>query len=538
MVKATARRIHLVSRRTRQLLVALAEPPVVRRVVDFSGGQTAILFLVLILFASIPLWTNPLPPLSDYVNHLGRMHVIAAGGADANLARYYEIDWQIVPNLMIDLVVPPLAHFMSTYTAGQVFQVLTFLVIISGVLAFNRELFGRWSILPLIAIPLLYNRIFLLGLTNYLFGIGLALWALAAWVRLRDHTRYWRYAVSVVFVVALFFCHLFAVGLFGLGLLAYELWRLWLARNEPRLLVLSRFVAAGLPFLAAVPLLLASPTLGLATDSWWEPRGKIDGFIYVLEVYSDVIAFVLTGMVALGAAWAIRHGLLRVHPAGFLIAIVGMLIYLAMPRVLFASYVADQRLPIALAFMLIAAVDIRMPHRIVRRGFIALLLVVLAIRVIEVDVMWASLGSTTREFRSSVRKIQPGAKVLVAYADNATGDDVNDLGLVHAACIAMIERGALVSTAFVVQGKQILHVRPAYRGLVDAEDGSPPSISQLLVEANQPVADAAEYWRRWQEHYDYLYVLFTGDDYENPDPGRLTLVQDAERFKLFRIKRG
>ena len=43
---------------------------------------------------------------------------------------------------------------------------------------------------------------------------------------------------------------------------------------------------------------------------------------------------------------------------------------------------------------------------------------------------------------------------------HGAGDDVADLGLVHAACLAMIERSALVTTAFTVVGKQILHVRP------------------------------------------------------------------------------
>src|SRR5262245_31114409 len=45
---------------------------------------------------------------------------------------------------------------------------------------------GHWSVLPLIAFPLLYNDVFLVGTMNYLFGIGLSLWALATWVALRE----------------------------------------------------------------------------------------------------------------------------------------------------------------------------------------------------------------------------------------------------------------------------------------------------------------------------------------------------------------
>src|SRR6266852_3219038 len=82
-----------------------------RRALVFSGGQIAVLLVLMLLVASIPIWTNPLPPLSDYVNHLARMHVIAAINSDPDLARFYEIDWQPIPNLMMDLIVPVLARF-------------------------------------------------------------------------------------------------------------------------------------------------------------------------------------------------------------------------------------------------------------------------------------------------------------------------------------------------------------------------------------------------------------------------------------------
>src|SRR5262249_24763265 len=198
-----------------------------RRSTDFSGPQTPLLFGFFALVPSIPATPPPPPPLSDYVNHLARMHVIATIGNDPDLSRFYEIDWQIVPNLMMDLVVPRLARFMTVYHAGQVFTVATFVLILSGTLALNRALFGAWSVLPLVGFPLLYNHIFLVGVMNYMFGIGLALWALAAWVWLRERMWPLRLVVSTAFVLTIFFCHLFAVGLYGLGLFAIELHRLW-----------------------------------------------------------------------------------------------------------------------------------------------------------------------------------------------------------------------------------------------------------------------------------------------------------------------
>ena len=155
----------------------------------------------------------------------------------------------------------------------------------------------------------------------------------------------------------------------------------------------------------------------------------------------------------------------------------------------------------------------------------------------EVDQQVAELSRSTASFQDSVRYIDRGAKVLVAYADPDAGDDARDLGLVHAACLAIIERSALVTTVFTVVGKQILHVRDNYRARVDTTDGTPPSVNSLLRIAEEPNDPdiSAGYWRGWTSDYDYLYVLFTDSQYENPDPARLTAVFTGERFMLYRI---
>ncbi|HMA56911.1 MAG TPA: hypothetical protein VKP52_09360, partial [Pseudolabrys sp.] len=136
------------------------------RTAEFSPPQIAVLFAALVLLISIPIWTHPLPPLSDYVNHLARMHVMATLAKNPQLANFYEVHWQVIPNLTMDLIVPLLARFMNIYLAGQTYIVMMFALIISGTLALNRALIGRWSALPLFAFPLLYNYVFLVGLMN------------------------------------------------------------------------------------------------------------------------------------------------------------------------------------------------------------------------------------------------------------------------------------------------------------------------------------------------------------------------------------
>jgi hypothetical protein len=543
-----------------------------QRAADFTNRELAVLFIVLAAITSIPIALFPWPPLADYINHLSRMHVIATIDADPDLSRFYEINWQIIPNLVMDLFVPTLERVMDVYLAGQIYTITSFVLILSGTLALNRQLYGHWSVLPMIAFPLLYNNIFLVGTMNYVFGIGLSLWALAVWVWLRERGILLRLAVSTLFVLALFFCHLFAVGLYGLGILSFELFRLWeqYPRRSRKLLdrklldrklldrklldrkrsdqklsgdaignrplpLLVDFVASGLPFLPVVPLLMMSPTWGLRATYQWELNGKLDGLIYVIEVYSHFAAFLLTGIVAFAAGWGMRHRALRFHALGWALLVVGGLVYLAMPRVIFETFMADQRMPISIAFMVIACAHLNLRHDYVRRGFATVLVLLLAVRVFEVQTVWSDLSRSTVSFRDSIRHIDRGSKVLVAYADPDNGDDVRDLGLVHAACAAIIERSALVTTAFTVVGKQILHVRDDYRARVDTTDGTPPSVHQLLNVIEEPNTPAAGYWGKWNSDYDYVYVLFTDANYQNPDPGRLTAIYAGERFMLYRI---
>src|SRR6476469_7369656 len=476
------------------------EPPSTARAEHFTNAQIAALFAVLAAIASIPILLYPWPPLGDYINHLSRMHVIATVRSDPDLARFYQIDWQVIPNLMMDLIV-----------------------------------------------PLLYNSVFLVGTMNYLFGIGLSLWALAAWAALRERAMALRLAVSMLFVLALFFCHLFSVGVYALGLIAFELERLRTLRgSEPLSSLFQRrpdgrpsplldFVACGLPFLPVIPLMLMSPTWGLRWDFNWELNGKLSGLIFVIEVYSHSATLFLAAIVAAAAVWSIRHRALHFHPCGWVLLVVGGVTYFVMPRVMFDTYMADQRLPIALAFMIIACAHLDLRDYFVRRGFATVRVLMLAVRAFEVQSVWHEVSRGTSAFRDSVRQIDRGAKVLVAYADPDNGDNARELWLMHAACLAIIERSALVTTAFTVLGKQVMHVRRNYRDRVDTEDGTPPSVKQLLQPSILSDDDEPPYWANWTADFDYVYVLFTGAEYPNPDPSRLAPVYAGNRFMLYKI---
>jgi hypothetical protein len=507
---------------------------------DAAPAGTIMTLAFATLLALAPVLAFTLLPLADYPNHLARMHVIGAIASDPDLARYYEIHWQIIPNLVMDLVVPSLARVVDIYHAGQIYAAVCLALVATGIFALNRAVFGRWTPWPIAALPFLYNHIFFLGYMNYWFGVGLALWAASLWVVLRDRPWPWRLTASTLFATALFFSHLFAAGIYGMTLLAFELWRLWQRRAAPLAPRLVDFVATGVAFLPFVPLLLASPTLGLAGTNKWSLPAKLEGLYFAISTYSDVIDFTLAGIIAaLLTVLALRREL-RVHPAGWVLIGLGAIVYLAMPNILFDTYVADERLPAASVLVALAFVSFDPVGATARRGVALLLVLLLAARIAEVGLNWIELSREIDGVRASTRSIEPrGARVLVATSDQISENEALDFALAHAACLAIIERSAFVANAFVFPGKQIMEVRPAYRQIAELVDGDLPTIEQLAAasKATVPPEGTDEYWRQWPRNFDYLYLMYTAPDEANPFPDLLVPVYSGDRFKLFKIRK-
>lgn len=496
-------------------------------------------FVVLAVAAAAPVFSVQIPPLADYINHLARMRVIADLSTDPLLARFYGVNWAIIPNLVMDLIVPGLSHVLGIYSAGQVFVVLTLLLLVTGTQALNLALFRHWSPWPLMAFLFLYNNILLFGFMNYIFGMGVALWGAASWVALRDRHPLVRALASAAVALLTFVCHLFAVGVYGMVILCCEAWLLRQRAQRGRLDWRQLAVEAAvlvLPFVPLIPLMLASPTMGLAFDYYWDPSGKVDGLYFLFQNYSDLFDLSMAALVIGGVIWAAQMRFLRLHPAGWYLLGLGTLVYMLMPRMLFSSWVADQRLPVALVFVMIGFSRFesraRWP-RLALYGFIAGLALA---RFASVQLSWQNIDRAYADFRHSVGIIAPGSTVLVANADQPSGSEAFNMSLSHAACVAMIERSSLVSTAFSVAGKQVLAVRPEFRDRVDDQDGDPPTVSQLIAATTDSSTAANHYWENWNEKFDYVYVLYTEGGADNPAPGLLTLVYEGKRFQLYKVK--
>src|SRR5258707_4826275 len=217
-----------------------------------SNRRNLIVVGLLFVASVAPVLSVEIPAMVDYVNHLAEMHLLVdAAAGRPNPA--YEIDWQLYPNLAMDLIVPMLARFVSVETAARLFLLASQTLVVSGAIALEIEVRGRHRISGFAALIALYSLPFLWGLMNFEFGCGVALWAIVFWIHYREGPWLVWIALHTCFVMVLFLAHLFALGIYGLTIGCYEASRIRDYRKAAR-----TFAVMALPVVAAYLLLVWS----------------------------------------------------------------------------------------------------------------------------------------------------------------------------------------------------------------------------------------------------------------------------------------
>jgi hypothetical protein len=161
--------------------------------------------LVLIL---IPIWIVDYPGMVDYPNHLTRCYILAHYHGNPLWQQRYQLDHTPIPNLMMDLIVTSLTRFLPLLVSGKLFLSLIAILYVGGCSAVGRSIAGRPNWLALPCAFTLYNKQFLYGFANYVFGVGVFLCAFAYWYRVRDKMTPLRFLICGLLSLAAYFSHL------------------------------------------------------------------------------------------------------------------------------------------------------------------------------------------------------------------------------------------------------------------------------------------------------------------------------------------
>jgi hypothetical protein len=415
------------------------------------------------VLVSAPVFSTVLPPLFDYPNHLARMHLLAEGGN-----RFFQVRWAPLPDLAEDLIVPPLSRLLPLETAGKLFLVMIFAAIAGGVLWLNRTATGAWRIWPLSAFLLLYNRSFLWGFLNYLFGLGAALLGAALWLALEDRRPALRVAASSAAALVCFFSHLAAFGVYAVTIGGIELPHFVAAlRARDRSAVVHQAVVVGAQFIVPVGVLVhwRRATVGGGTAYAGFLR-KFDLPFGVFDNYArafDIAGFALCSGLLVWLAATGRLGLTRRLGLG---AALLLLCYLALPSRLFGASGIDHRLPLAIFLLVIAGSAPRFPDRRVAVVIGAAAAVLLALRIGVIERVWLQADRIYSADLAGLDRLPPETRLAVAYP--AGSIHVSAVPDVHLPAMAVVRRDAFVSTLFALPGQQPLALRQPWAAIAAA----------------------------------------------------------------------
>jgi hypothetical protein len=493
------------------------------------------LFALLAVASLCPILLVPIPAMLDYPNHLARMYLLSRAAA-GDPSPFYQVAWAAYPNLAMDAVVPFLARLMGVETATRLFYLFSQIIVVTGAIEVERVVKRRFHIAGFVALIFLYSVPFAWGFVNFEFGLGLALWGIAAYLAVQERPWHVRLGINLVFVAALFVAHFLALGIYGFTIGLHEVWRAWV-RKIPRVTIIARLSMLACPAAISLGLMAWSGgAIGGESTSWfllYKPMwlfATLNGYDLIVSAAATVA---LVGLIDV----AVRRGLLRFEPAGAWLAAGFLILYLAMPSRLFTISFVDLRIIVAAALILPAFASFSIPDGRWRfaaaSGAIGLTTVNLAVVVF----VWMSYRADYAALIQSFGKIDRGSFVLIAHSGDADDPPMKNLmeyPLYNAPTLAVHYADAFVPTFYASPGKQPIVARSRYRRLQVPYGGTAPiAVLKAIVENAAP--DVPAFVRSWPRDFDYLYVI--GPPVPNPMPGLLEELYSARRVVLYRIRK-
>lgn len=319
--------------------------------------ETRPFIAALILLSLVPLLYPPIPPLVDLLGHMGRYRVQLDVGSSPWLSQYYSFRWLAIGNLGVDLLVHSLAPVFGLELAVKLIIVAIPPLTVAGFLWVAREVHNRIPPTALFALPLAYSHPFNFGFVNFSLSMALAFLAFGLWLRLGrlEHTGL-RFALFVPISVVVFFTHTFGWGTLGVLCFSAEAVRQhdrgarWLRAGVNAALQAS-CMALPLVFMLA----WRSSAPGGLTFDWFNLDAKlhwIEGIFRDRWKQYDFFSMIFLVLVIMECLRNPRLGFSR--NLGFSTLVI-VLVFVCLPRIIFASAYADMRLaPFMFALALLA----------------------------------------------------------------------------------------------------------------------------------------------------------------------------------------
>ena len=490
--------------------------------------------VAMILLAFVPLLYPSVPPLVDLLGHMGRYRVELDLAHSPDLQRYYGFQWHLIGNLGVDLLVIPLAKLVGLELAVKLIVMSIPPMTVAGFLWVAREVHNRLPPTALFALPFALGHPFLFGFINFTLSMAFAFLAFGLWLRLgRLGKTGLRALLFVPISFVLFVTHTFGWG--TLGLLAFSAEAV---RQHDRGISWWRAAirAATHAAVMAGPLMLmllwrSGISQGMTSD-WMNLRAK---FLWLEMALRDRWQFIDMLSVALPLTllvFAWRRPELTLSRNLAFSALVLLIVFLLLPRIVFGSAYADMRLmPFVIATALLG---IRFTGATDPRLARILAMVGLGFYVARIALTSASLAmaADNQSTRLAALDHVPRGAAMVHLVERDCAMAWELPRNIHLGAMAIVRRDAYSNDQWVIPGINLLNVRFAEAGAFKGDPsqvvrplGCHPSQGLTLEQSIRSIPPGA---------FDYLWLIDTPP--ANPALlARITLVWSGPGSKLYRL---
>lgn len=473
-------------------------------------------FLALFTITQIPLYWVEYPDIADFPNHLARLHVLTHLSESETLQRYYELrDFKLGTNLAMETLVPLLAKWMSVNLGLKVFASIATLLLTTGAIALSRVINGRLSYLSLGVFLFCQNAFFIFGLFNYIFGLGLALWLLSAWIFARNRFSFSSCSIFAVGCILIYLCHLSAFGVYAVCVLAYEIGhiRIWGGLTNKN--AIRRILFTMTQFIPVILLhIFFSTSQGnyssestVFNGSWLEtfknwfvwktqiliisPSLSISGYILGRSVFGFFLVFSLY--------IGFREQLLRLATPVKSMSIALLLCIIMLPKQGFGSAVVDVRLIPALGLILWSGLSVINPCKLTTKTILSI--IAIAVFLINLDTLreWSFRNIEYQLVRNSLLQIPEGSKVATIVVNKP----LNPMPISpHIAAWSVIDRSTLLSNFYLWPFQPVwVAYRKTYTSVAK------------LARLDGPVKSAPTSYENIKNYYDYI-LIYGGTEAE------------------------
>lgn len=504
----------------------------------------AILIAVAAGILVVPIWVVDMPAMPDLPAHLASFFLLDGGISKAPLAHFYRVDWQFVPNLAAEIVVPLLAPVLGLMPATKLFLSAAVGLWVLGAACIQRALFGRIGPAPLLAAFFAYNVNFFWGFLNYEFAAGLALVVFAGWIATANVPRVRRVVLFAAAVLVVYFCHIFAAAILLLLIGTFEFERLIRERSllsrRTGLLVMDMMLLSApavAAFLFLKPQAAGGGDIAFNLLSTWQDRLGA-----AFEIRYDQPGYVVLAVLGLFCIVGLWRGWLGIHPAMRSVLIALILCVVFMPEWAMGGWGVDLRMPALLGAMTFAAMEMHI--RVCRQAVLAAVATVaLCVSAAAAGGNWAYYDHQYAEFRAALRNSPRGTRIMTALDGDAMGM-ASDEPYWHMAEFAIIDRYGFSPLLFTTAGQHVVRLQPQYQSIAaaTAQQGSPPDVGELgdlaagQVDGDEDIADVFPYLMLFQCHYDEVVVIRSGGK-PSPVPDILKLRHRGSFFDLYDVRR-